>query len=309
MSKEKLVLLDIEVYIDGNQFNTKEHRKETASNSYIKFGSSHPSHCFKGIIKSQMYRLRRLCSKDSDFISAVDVLKKRCIMSGYDKDMVENIISQAATLRRSLKRRNQPSDNTTDEMKTIRWVVLSGTSYEKEISNFTRNINELLKNHKIKLEIVKSTGSNIGRLLFNNREKFNAPECNVGNCYICTNEIKDPGSQVTSKITHYDYQLDKKLNCKDSGIYRITCPCSAAYTGKTTTSFSQRFDEHFKQYHKSSVNDHSKECPQGRIKEDYRVHFLENVHSRGKYTLSEREFLWNERLGGEINIQKILRNN
>ena len=60
---------------------------------------------------------------------------------------------------------------------------------------------------------------------------------------------------------------------------------------------------------KSSVNDHSKECPQGRIKEDYRVHFLENVHSRGKYTLSEREFLWNERLGGEINIQKILRNN
>ena len=309
VSKEKLVLLDIEVYIDGNQFNTKEHRKETASNSYIKFGSSHPSHCFKGIIKSQMYRLRRLCSKDSDFISAVDGLKKRCIMSGYDKDMVENIISQAATLRRSLKRRNQPSDNTTDEMKTIRWVVLSGTSYEKEISNFTRNINELLKNHKIKLEIVKSTGSNIGRLLFNNREKFNAPECNVGNCYICTNEIKDPGSQVTSKITHYDYQLDKKLNCKDSGIYRITCPCSAAYTGKTTTSFSQRFDEHFKQYHKSSVNDHSKECPQGRIKEDYRVHFLENVHSRGKYTLSEREFLWNERLGGEINIQKILRNN
>ena len=39
------------------------------------------------------------------------------------------------------------------------------------------------------------------------------------------------------------------------------------------------------------------------------VHFLENVHSRGKYTLSEREFLWNKRLGGEINIQKILRNN
>ena len=87
--------------------------------------------------------------------------------------------------------------------------MLSGTSYEKEISNFTSNINELLKNHKIKLEIVKSTGSNIGRLLFNNREKFNAHECNVGNCYICANEIKDPGSQVPSKITHYEYLLDK----------------------------------------------------------------------------------------------------
>ena len=59
--------------------------------------------------------------------------------------------------------------------------------------------NEEILLNKIKLEIMKSTGSNIGRLLFNNREKFNAPECNVGNCYICTNEIKDPGSQVTSK--------------------------------------------------------------------------------------------------------------
>ena len=28
-----------------------------------------------------------------NFISAVDGLKKRCIMSGYDKEMVENIIS------------------------------------------------------------------------------------------------------------------------------------------------------------------------------------------------------------------------
>ena len=89
----------------------------------------------------------------------------------------------------------------------------------------------------------------------------------------------------------------------------FTCPCSAAYTGKTTTSFGQRFDEHFKRYHKSSINEHSKECPQGRNKEDYKLQLLENVFSRGKYTLSEREFLWNERLGGEINVQKILKNN
>ena len=54
---------------------------------------------------------------------------------------------------------------------------------------------------------------------------------------------------------------------------------------------------------------HSKECPQWRRKEDYKLQFLENVFGRGKYTLSEREYLWNERLGGEINIQKILRNN
>ena len=33
---------------------------------------------------------------------------------------------------------------------------------------------------------------------------------------------------------------------------------------------------------------------------------LENVWGRGKYTLSEREYLWNKRLKGNINIQKTI---
>lgn len=45
MSKEKLVLLDIEIYIECfKMFHTKEHRKVTPSNSYIKFSFSHSSH-------------------------------------------------------------------------------------------------------------------------------------------------------------------------------------------------------------------------------------------------------------------------
>ena len=229
-------------------------------------------------------------------------------MSGYDPELVQGILDQAGALQRRLESRAQPTAmNDTDEMKAIRWVVLSGTSYEKNITTFTRNINELLKNHNIRLELVKSTGSSLGRLLFNNREKYETHQCNSGNCSICAHQIRDPGNHVASKITRCEYKVDRSLSCTDSGIYRITCPCSAAYTGKTTTSFGQRFDEHFKSYHKSSINDHSKECPQGKNKEDYKLQFLENVFSRGKYTLSEREFLWNERLGGEINIQKILR--
>ena len=39
---------------------------------------------------------------------------------------------------------------------------------------------------------------------------------------------------------------------------------------------------------------------------DVKVQFLENVWDRGKYSLSEREFLWNKRLKGNINIQKTI---
>ena len=39
---------------------------------------------------------------------------------------------------------------------------------------------------------------------------------------------------------------------------------------------------------------------------DFSVTYVENYLSRGKYSLSEREMLWNERIKGLINVQKTL---
>ena len=78
------------------------------------------------------------------------------------------------------------------------------------------------------------------------------------------------------------------------------------YTGKTTTAFSKRFNEHFQKNSNSAVHDHSRHCQIGKRMNDFSIQFLENVHSRGKYSLSEREHLWNSRLRGIVNIQKTL---
>ena len=165
-----------------------------------------------------------------------------------------------------------------------------------------------MRDHKIKLELVKSTGTNPGPLLFNNREKYEIPDrCNKINCSICINGLRPEENKVASKVTNIKYNIDRNLNCENCGIYRIICPCSSAYNGKTTTEFGKRFPGHFKTYRDSSVRDHTKTCRLGKRKEQFKIYFLENCHNRGKYTLSEREFLWNERLGGEINIQKILK--
>ena len=274
-------------------FHTKEHRKETASNSYIKIGSAHPSHTFKGIIKSQMYRLRRLCSKDRDFLLAIDNLKSRCINSGYDIEIINGILDQAKNLKRSLVSKGKSND---DRKKIIRWVILSGTFYEKLALNFAYNLNNYLQNYNIKLEVVKSTGSNIGNLLFNNCEKY-LQTCENKKCSICIGNNRSVNYEVISKITSLRYKVDKNITCHDCGIYRITCPCSAAYTGKTTTSFNQRFKEHFQHKRDSSIKDHAQQLHLGQIKDDYKIQFLERLSCRGKYTLSEREYLWNERLG------------
>ena len=254
-----------------------------------------------------MYRLRRLCSNDNDFRSAIDDLKSRCYNSGYDKTIVDGILNQADGLQRTLVKQNSQLND--ENIKTVRWVILNGTSYEKTITSFTRNLNELMKNQSIRFELIKSTSSNLGQLLFNNREKYEIQrDCNTSNCTICGNDLRSPDDNIIGKLSEKKYNIDMNITCENSGIYRITCPCKSAYTGKTTTSFCQRFDEHFQQSSNSSINDHSKSCSLGKTKNQYTIHFLENSLNRGKYTLSEREFLWNERLGGELNVQKILKN-
>ena len=49
-----------------------------------------------------------------------------------------------------------------DEKHVLRWVVLSGTAYEKHISDFTVRINRYLDFHGIKIELLNSTCSSIG---------------------------------------------------------------------------------------------------------------------------------------------------
>ena len=247
-----------------------------------------------------------LWSRDCDFKDVISKLRERCINSGYNQGLVDEILVQADTLDRLLTPRIK--DNADANLRIIRWVILSGTSYEKCIHQFTSKLNYTLKNDGIKLEIVKSTGSCIGQLLFNNNVKSMVPHiCVSGYCAICTYNLRPGTNEVISPTTGRKYHIDSNLNCDNCGIYKIDCPCLSLYTGKTTTYFGNRFNEHFDPSKISSVLDHAKHCPLGKSKDQYSIQFLENVFSRGKYTLSEREYMWNERLRGILNIQKTLK--
>ena len=297
-------MLDIEIFIVDGQFHTREYRKQTASTSYIKFGSAHPRHSFKGVVKSQLVRLRRLCSRNSDFLDAVALLRQRCINSGYPIEMVDNVLSQAHSLQRNLVKVPKTNES---EVNSIRWVVLSGTSYEKDIDYFATRINQTLRHHKVKLDIVKSTGPSIGKLLFHNNVQSHFSKPCSRRCDICSNEIRNENTHVESPTNGRSYPINARLACTDCGIYCISCSCLSLYIGKTTTHFNKRFKEHFQQSRTSAVSEHSKVCHVGKDKTDFSIQFLENVQSRGKYSLSEREYLWNERLRGVLNIQKTLK--
>ena len=300
-------MLDLVIFIDSNKLHTKENRKETAANSYLRSGSAHPNFTFKGIVKSQMYRLRRLCSRDSDYKTALNGLKLRCKNSGYDDTMVEEILKDAESLQRRIAQKKDIKDEE-DTQHSIRWITLAKSVMEQDIEDFTKKMNSALKQHDVCFELIKTTAPTMGKLLFNNNNTVTSQFTNTcrSTCHVCKNEARGDTKTAISKANKESYTIDQRTTCNNSGIYLITCKCQEQYVGKTTVTFGKRFKEHWSK--NTSVKEHLGSCDSQPTPEDVKIQFLENVWDRGKHSLSEREYLWNRRFKGDINVQKTLMN-
>ena len=65
---------------------------------------------------------------------------------------------------------------------------------------------------EIKVQIVMSTGPTLGRLLFNNTNKFvGSTEPCRNNCFTCNNGLQNKSGEVTSTVTGISYKVDKDL--------------------------------------------------------------------------------------------------
>ena len=303
-----LTFLDIDIFKHDDSIHTREHRKETSAESYLYVTSAHAKHTFAGIVKSQLYRIRRLCSQQSDFLKAVDDLRARCLKSGYDSKMVNGILDHGKSLKRVLLSPSLSALRDENFRKeTVRLVILSGTPYEKLFIDFARRMNSTSAS-KICVSIVRSTSPTLGQLLFNNANASQSDvQCCLKNCIVCKNGLEDKSGVVFSTTTKRDYKLGgRELNCNDGGIYVVTADCNAQYTGKTI-DFGQRMKEHLQTSKQSSIHKHKNDCDKCYTYHDFKVTFVESYQDRGKYTLSEREFLWNWRMRGSINLQKTLK--
>ena len=218
--------------------------------------------------------------------------------------IVQDILSQADSLERTL---SHGVNNSTDNPKiSMRLVVLSGTSYEQKYIDFAKRMNTILSPQNLKIEVVRGTAPTVGQLLFNNNNKPPTTEvCTTNNCVVCTNGLQNKSGYLKSSVTGTEYKVSAELTCKQGGIYVINGKCSGQYTGKTIQNGS-RCSYHFNT-NTTAICDHERECNECGGPNSYTVTYVENYHNRGKFSLSEREMLWNTRMKGIINEQKTLR--
>ena len=250
-----------------------------------------------------MNRLRRLCSRNSDFKEAIKGLELRCINSGYQKKIVTDILSSAGSLTRDLVTtvRNPQMSN----ISSVRLVTLAGSPYIDKFIEFASRMNRILLNSDIRISIVQCTSAPISRLLFNNGNTPGTLDLPVNDrCAACRNDMINDTGIVKSNVTGNAFKVDTNLNCSDGGIYIVDTTCSAQYTGRTI-HFGVRSNEHFVRGG-TAISLHIQDCNICESAIDFKLTLVENHLKKGKYSLSEREYLWNNRFRGSINTQKTL---
>ena len=100
---------------------THESDLSVSTNLYCKptdsllFSSEHPRHLLNGIPYSQFVRIKRLCSKDSDFRLNALMLTKHFIRRGYPKHLVLKALERTELLKReTLLNKETLNENTGD---------------------------------------------------------------------------------------------------------------------------------------------------------------------------------------------------
>ena len=84
-SKVEISFLDTMVKLDNGKVVTDLYCKPTDRNNYLPFNSARPYHCKKGLPYRQFLHLKRICSRDEDFLTqsakkAALLLQKKCPM-------------------------------------------------------------------------------------------------------------------------------------------------------------------------------------------------------------------------------------
>lgn len=77
-----------------NKLDIKVFFKKTDTHALLYKSSFHPKHTFKGIVKSQILRFKRICTQQTDFREAVQILFKALRGRGYCRTFLRHCLKQ-----------------------------------------------------------------------------------------------------------------------------------------------------------------------------------------------------------------------
>ncbi|KAK3089634.1 hypothetical protein FSP39_005226 [Pinctada imbricata] len=289
-SKDKIEFLDTMVIIENNSLETDLFSKPTDKHIYLHKDSNHPSSVKKSLPYGIGIRIRRICSRETDYRKRRKELKTQLRKRGYSGKFIERELEKVDKLERS----NLLNYNSKHKGKDRVPLVITYSKNLPDIQRITRNHLSLL--HKSpKMEKIFSDppivafkrDRNLTDILVHGKlnKIFKATDNSNGrcgdDCVIC--EILDHGE-----------------NCKIRNIvYGIKCKsCNKiVYVGETERTLAERAKEHLadiKHKRNKTVSNHFN--LKDHSEKDVKFTILEKCYSNSMYYRKGREIFWMEKL-------------
>ena len=115
INKERINYLDTTIFKNPgnkNELLTKVFFKPTDTHQLLHKTSFHPKHTFQGIIKSQITRFFRICSNESDFDEACNILFKKLTKRNYSRRWLRSLKSKTFRALQIRQRQTDPANPT-----------------------------------------------------------------------------------------------------------------------------------------------------------------------------------------------------
>ena len=258
-STESINFLDTTVKIDSSRhLYTTLYEKPTDTHLYLHYTSAHHKPCHTKGPFGQFLRIRRICTKNGDFITNGIKLIEYYLDRGYPLQALKKHMLKAAkftqdellTVKQKPKTKTpvmvtnfNPSNPDIKQFIHSNWNIIEhsndcvNTFKEKPLVGFRRlpNLRNLLTRAQISYP-----PSNI------QKRTIRPTYCTrLGKCTYCP--LITPITQVKCKITHRTYPLTNippHKTCEISDIIYLITKCDKYYVGETGRPFRKRIYEH-----------------------------------------------------------------
>lgn len=236
-SKESIEFLDTTIF-KGPQFletgvlDIKVFFKPTDTHALLHKHSFHPTHTFRGIIKAQLLRFQRICTRRVDFLEAVKILFKALLKRGYTRTFLKNSFKNFENRKRKNLDKKIPLITTFSSTgRRLNWAWKDNFGKILKPTNIIPNsmaISAYRRNNNLKDWLVSAKLPSLN---------WKRPP-KQQNYFIKLSFIRSSTDQLW-KI-HGEFDL-KSFNC----VYVISCVnCNKKYIGETKNEIAYRLAQH-----------------------------------------------------------------
>lgn len=218
---------------DSGRLDTRVYFKSTDTHALLHRDSHHHAHVFRGIVKAQLLRFRRICTKEGDRVEAIRTLFGALKRRGYSRGFLRAVAKEEAgvggggrTLQQARKRILTLVVQFSGTARGLAWAIWK---------NFNRLAQDEALGAQYRMMVAYRRGKNLGNMLVHSKLGPASRGCK-GRVRVTL--VREGRSGV------YKVKQDIPLNRKNC-VYLIRCSlCGKRYVGETKNTILTRMWGH-----------------------------------------------------------------